>query len=146
MRFKNVFLLLFCFFLSCKTYSPFKSYKEKKEALKLIQDEIKLANNNYKLLKKTDTILFEIANSLKVNYRKPLLERRIDSLLKNKYNKYEFIVILKLDRINTDFVFEFDREKKSKTYFEIKTYEEAEKFFRNIDSIISKQMGIRKSN
>ncbi len=143
MKTSNIFLLCIFFVFACKSHAPFTNGKEKKESIALIKNKINLTNDEFYLLKKEDSILFEISKSIKKNIRISLIKRRIDSFKFNSYTKNEFLQMLKVDRIGNGWEFELDRDGKLRNYHKMENYKEAEGFLKKVDSAFSKDNKVK---
>lgn len=143
MKSSNIFLLCILFIFACKSHAPFTSLKEKKESIALIKNKINLTNEEFFLLKKEDSILFEISKSIEKNIRISLIKRRIDSFNLNSYTKNEFLQMLKVDRIGNGWEIELDRDGKLRNYHKMENYKEAEGFLKKVDSAFSKDNKVK---
>lgn len=139
-RFFKLYFILF--FVSCSTYRPFSSYNNRNKAIKIIRNTFNLNKGNMKMLKKYDSVVFEINESIKNNVKFKTTNRRIDSFLKGSYNKEQMLLILNLDQLkNGEFDFDYSNQFKGRR-LNFKSIEEYRKF--NMDSLIEKQLGIKK--
>jgi hypothetical protein len=140
----KIFIIIILFFsVGCKTNSLFSSNSEKRQILNKIKDTFNLDNENYSLIQKEDSIIFEINESLikKVNYK--TTKRRIDSFLIGKYDKKKILIALNFDQLKNGWEFDFDYSDQFKgRRLNFKSINEYRKF--NMDSLIEKELGIKK--
>jgi len=106
---KFYIILLFIIINSCACPSIIKEYNTGCEKLSIIKNKLKLNKDEYKVIKKNDSIINDLYASIKDTVKVSLINRRLDSLLSYNYTKKEFFSILKMDRAF----------KKSKTTIEI---------------------------
>ncbi|WP_369994763.1 hypothetical protein [Winogradskyella sp.] len=139
----SVLFLISLIFLGCKSYLPFKKVKDKKETALRVKNELKLVDDEYKVLKRHDSLLYEISNSLNASVSHSLVERRIDSFLSGNYSKLELMLVLKIDRISNDWQFEFDRNEESKTFVNLKNIKDLEIFLKKVEESLSKQNKVK---
>lgn len=136
----QIFIVLFSF-ISCKTHLPFASNKEKKINVKLIKDYIFLTKNEFYSIKKEDSLLYKISESVKKRVNPKLIERRLDSFLLKKYNKDELFLLLMLDKefLNEKIPFELGLPTNVKKGYKINNIKELKEFMKNIDRDLNKQ-------
>lgn len=127
--------------VACKSYEPFSSAKEKRQRVKTIKNVFQLTNTEFDKIKKEDSILFLVSNSLKKEIKLSLTERRLDSFFTNRYDVEETKIMLKLDFNfpNLKSPFELDRNNKGKR-LEINSMKDLKKFMnggrdKKIDSL-----------
>lgn len=147
MKTKCLILLILISFIACKSYLPFSNKEEKKEKVSLIKKKLNLKNSQYVKIKKHDSVLFSISNSLEKDIKLSLISRRLDSFLVENYTKKELLFILDIDRQFPDLdpPMEFDRRKnvKQKNFKNMKDFK---KFVNNIDGEIEKALGMKKKD
>ena len=81
-----IFFSILLLFIACKSYTPFSSFKIKKEQLSLIKNKFNLTKDEFKKIKNEDSIIFAVAKSLKKNIKLKLTERRLDSFFVSNYD------------------------------------------------------------
>ena len=144
MKIKSTLVICFFIVLACGSYEPFSSLEEKKETLQFIKSELKLSNTKYNSIKKEDSILYEINQSIEEKVKYSLINRRIDSFIAKSYNKGELKMMLQLDRVSDHgAAFEFDRDNSMKGYYKVETIEELKKLMESVDDSITKSFNLK---
>lgn len=143
MKIKIFIIVVFICSVGCKTYSPFNTNSEKRQALKIIKDTFKLDFKNYSLIKKEDSIIFEINESLTKKVKFKTTKRRLDSFLVGRYDKKKILIALNFDQLKNGWEFDFDYSDQFEgRRLNFKSIEAYKKF--NMDSLIEKELGIKK--
>lgn len=139
---KKIVIIFILLLLGCSTYKPFKSYADKKKAVKLIKTTFNINKSSMNILSVYDSALYEINESISKDVKFQTTNRRIDSFLKGSYNKEQFLLILNLDQLK-DGEFDFDYSDQFEgRRLNFKSIEAYKKF--NMDSLIEKELGIKK--
>ncbi len=127
---KKLILLILIIQISCKSYEPFNSRKEKRQCINDIDKNLLLSKKYRQKIITLDSITNEICLSLKANIKQDLIKKRIDSFYNGNYNKLELYYILKLKRFSPDWDIEFDRSKNKKHL----TFKDMQQFKKYIES------------
>ncbi|WP_298900765.1 hypothetical protein [uncultured Psychroserpens sp.] len=139
-----VTIVSFFLIISCTSYKPFSSIKEKKERISQIKSSFNLTPKEIKLIKHQDSILYEIAESMDKEVKFYTTNRRIDSFLSGNYLKDEMLMALNIDQLKLKGEFDFDRTNQFKDRrLNIESLEELEKYMRKIDSSLMINMKIK---
>ena len=93
-----IFYALLLAFYGCKAHSPFVSRKDKVEKIQIIRNYVDFSNDEFKLIKNKDSVLFDTYMSVKNNINAKLIKRRLDSFFSKNYTEKELISILFIDR------------------------------------------------
>lgn len=88
-------------------------------------------------MKNKDSLIYEMYTSIKSSVDSKLIRRRLDSFLLNNYSRKEFLLSLKIDRVDTDW--EFDRRKGEYNHLKIKDIEELKMVIKKLDSSFNKK-------
>ena len=141
---KSYFLLFFFCMISCKSFQPFNSKKNKSEALNEIIKKYLLTNKEKQMLKNQDSVLFLLSSYKKDVVSKKLTQRRLDSFFKGNYNRKELWLFLALDR---DFPnkkpFERDYNATINKPLQISSYKEMVNKIKSMDSLLAKKLNIK---
>ena len=130
--------------ISCTSYKPFSSIKEKKERLSQIKSSFSLTPEEVKLIKHQDSILYEIAESMDKDVKFHTTNRRIDSFLSGNYLKDEMLMALNIDQLKLKGDFDFDRTNEFKgRRLNFNTIEEYEQFMRKLDSNLMMKVNVK---
>ncbi len=85
---KKLILLILIIQISCKSYEPFNSRKEKRQCINDIDKNLLLSKKYRQKIITLDSITNEICLSLKANIKQDLIKKRIDSFYNGNYNKW----------------------------------------------------------
>ncbi|OZV69378.1 hypothetical protein [Winogradskyella aurantia] len=144
-RYSTIFLSsIFFIIIGCTSYKPFSNVKEKKKASKNIRNTFKLTNDEFKLIKSEDSILYEISESMTKKVKFQTTNRRIDSFINGNYSKRELIFILNVDQLKGNGEFDFDYTNQfDGRRLNFKTIEEYKKFMNKLDSSFTKKVKVK---
>lgn len=138
MKTKYLLIVVICLIIvSCSSYLPFFSKKDKRESVKRIKNEINLSKDEFGVIKNKDSILYEVSLSIEKEIDSKLIKRRLDSFLLNNYSKKELLHMLKTDRVSYGWSGELVRNADTTKFLKIKNIEEYEAFMRKLDSNFS---------
>ncbi|WP_336066629.1 hypothetical protein [Mesoflavibacter sp. CH_XMU1404-2] len=140
------YIILVLFFINCKPVQPFKSIKEERKSMVLVNKELDISKNQLRQIKKEDSVLFLLSKSLKNSVKPERLERRLDSFYQKRYTKKELLVMLELEYIfrnDKNPNIELDRSKKPKQGIDITNVDDGSKF---LDSLIEKNVKLNVKN
>jgi len=142
MKIKYISIIITCFIIfACKSYLPFSSRKDKRESIKILKDSIELSNAGFNFIKNKDSILYELSLSVKKEVNPKLIKRRLDSLILEDYTRKEFLVMLKIDRVDSGF--ELDRKADPNKLYKIDNMEDLEVFMKKLNSLFNRKPNIK---
>lgn len=138
---KQIFLLVTLFFLmiSCASYEPFLSRKDKKEAARLVKSTLNLSDKQYQSIKKQDSILYYVNYAINKKLKKEKIEPQLNAYFDGKYDRKVLCGILHLHAEFPSYDFPIPTGKKLKNedkFPEFNTTAEAIKYFRKMDSLL----------
>jgi len=142
-QFLTIIVVLLLIF-SCRNYKPFSSIKHKKESMSQIKKTFNLKPEEFKLIKKEDSILYEISESIDKQVKLYTTNRRIDSFINGNYKREQLLLALNIDQLKLEGEFDFDYTDKFKnTPLNFKSIEELDKFMRKMDSSLMNKTEVK---
>ena len=136
---KNILFYLFLFISSFV-------YSQEEELFDYLNESILVNKDVFEHLKKNDTILYELIESIKVK-KTSNIERRIDSFILKSYTSKELILALRIDRLLESGNFEFDRNGRFENPLEINTLNGLNNYLKSIQlDVVGNPINFKKND